>query len=107
MKVSICVACTFVDDNVLSCGKNCYLKALRYQRLDCICISRYVLLMTLAFLISGKALEKHGTELAIGGKLDPIIGRDDEIWRWIHILCTRTKGNHVIVGLGKTSAAEG
>ncbi|XP_057477502.1 chaperone protein ClpB3, mitochondrial-like [Actinidia eriantha] len=60
-----------------------------------------------------QALEKYGndlTELARRGKLDPIIGRDDEIQRCIQILCRRTKSNPVIIGepgVGKTAIAEG
>ncbi|XP_057477539.1 chaperone protein ClpB3, mitochondrial-like [Actinidia eriantha] len=60
-----------------------------------------------------QALEKYGndlTELARHGKLDPVIGRDDEIQRCIQILCRRTKSNPVIVGepgVGKTAIAEG
>lgn len=70
------------------------------------------------FLISdpeGKyqALEKYGidlTESARRGKLDPVIGRDDEVRRCIQILCRRTKNNPVIIGepgVGKTAIAEG
>src|SRR5919206_1869664 len=50
------------------------------------------------------------TELAIQGKLDPVIGRDAEITRVIRILCRRTKNNPVLVGetgVGKTAIAEG
>ncbi|KAL5980358.1 Chaperone protein ClpB3, chloroplastic [Asimina triloba] len=60
-----------------------------------------------------EALEKYGnelTELAKRGKLDPVIGRDDEIRRCIQILCRRTKNNPVIIGepgVGKTAIAEG
>ncbi|KAB1204688.1 Chaperone protein ClpB3, mitochondrial [Morella rubra] len=60
-----------------------------------------------------EALEKYGTdltELARQGKLDPVIGRDDEIRRCIQILCRRTKNNPVIIGepgVGKTAIAEG
>ncbi|GAB2284960.1 Chaperone protein ClpB3, chloroplastic [Dionaea muscipula] len=60
-----------------------------------------------------EALEKYGndlTELARRGKLDPVIGRDDEIRRCIQILCRRTKNNPVIIGepgVGKTAIAEG
>ncbi|XP_010417276.1 PREDICTED: chaperone protein ClpB4, mitochondrial [Camelina sativa] len=59
------------------------------------------------------ALEKYGndlTEMARRGKLDPVIGRDDEIRRCIQILCRRTKNNPVIIGepgVGKTAIAEG
>ncbi|KAI3728076.1 hypothetical protein L6452_16704 [Arctium lappa] len=59
------------------------------------------------------ALEKYGsdlTELARRGKLDPVIGRDDEIRRCIQILSRRTKNNPVIIGepgVGKTAIAEG
>ena len=50
------------------------------------------------------------TELAQQGKLDPVIGRDDEIKRVIQILSRRTKNNPVIIGdagVGKTAIAEG
>lgn len=58
-------------------------------------------------------LDKYGndlTELARRGKLDPVIGRDDEIRRCIQILSRRTKNNPVIIGepgVGKTAIAEG
>jgi ATP-dependent Clp protease ATP-binding subunit ClpB len=60
-----------------------------------------------------KALEKYGrdlTQLARSGKLDPVIGRDDEIRRVIQILSRRTKNNPVLVGdagVGKTAIVEG
>jgi ATP-dependent Clp protease ATP-binding subunit ClpB len=60
-----------------------------------------------------RALEKYGrdlTELARQRKLDPVIGRDDEIRRVIQILSRRTKNNPVLVGdpgVGKTAIAEG
>jgi ATP-dependent Clp protease ATP-binding subunit ClpB len=60
-----------------------------------------------------EALEKFGrdlTELARKGKLDPVIGRDDEIRRTIQILSRRTKNNPVLIGepgVGKTAIAEG
>jgi ATP-dependent Clp protease ATP-binding subunit ClpB len=60
-----------------------------------------------------QALEKYGidlTESAQRGKLDPVIGRDDEVRRCIQILCRRTKNNPVIIGepgVGKTAIAEG
>lgn len=60
-----------------------------------------------------EVLDKYGndlTELARRGKLDPVIGRDDEIRRCIQILCRRTKNNPVIIGepgVGKTAIAEG
>lgn len=50
------------------------------------------------------------TELARKGKLDPVIGRDDEIRRIIQVLSRRTKNNPVIIGdpgVGKTAIAEG
>ncbi|KAK4854573.1 hypothetical protein QYF36_026108 [Acer negundo] len=59
-----------------------------------------------------EALNKYGndlTELARRGKLDPVIGRDDEIRRCIQILSRRTKNNPVIIGepgVGKTAIAE-
>lgn len=60
-----------------------------------------------------KALEKYGrdlTEQARKGKLDPVIGRDDEIRRSIEILSRRTKNNPVLIGepgVGKTAIVEG
>ncbi|NEQ05675.1 MAG: ATP-dependent chaperone ClpB [Moorea sp. SIO4E2] len=60
-----------------------------------------------------QALEKYGrdlTEAAREGKLDPVIGRDDEIRRTIQILSRRTKNNPVLMGepgVGKTAIAEG
>ncbi len=59
------------------------------------------------------ALEKYGrdlTEQARGGKLDPVIGRDEEIRRVIQVLSRRTKNNPVLIGepgVGKTAIAEG
>ncbi len=49
-------------------------------------------------------------ELAIAGKIDPLIGRDDEIERVVQILCRRRKNNPLLVGeagVGKTAIAEG
>ena len=49
-------------------------------------------------------------ELARQGKLDPVIGRDEEIRRTLHILSRRTKNNPILVGepgVGKTAIAEG
>jgi ATP-dependent Clp protease ATP-binding subunit ClpB len=60
-----------------------------------------------------QALEKYGrnlTELAAQGKLDPVIGRDEEIRRVIQVLSRRTKNNPVLIGepgVGKTAIAEG
>ncbi|MFL7793209.1 MAG: ATP-dependent chaperone ClpB [Anaerolineae bacterium] len=60
-----------------------------------------------------QALEKYGrdlTQFARDGKLDPVIGRDDEIRRVMRILSRRTKNNPVLVGdagVGKTAIAEG
>ena len=60
-----------------------------------------------------EALEKYGrdlTKLAGQGKLDPVIGRDDEIRRVIQILSRRTKNNPVLIGepgVGKTAIVEG
>ncbi|WP_196592620.1 ATP-dependent chaperone ClpB [Pectinatus sottacetonis] len=60
-----------------------------------------------------KSLEKYGrdlTEAARRGKLDPVIGRDDEIRRTIEILSRRTKNNPVLIGepgVGKTAIVEG
>ncbi len=58
-------------------------------------------------------LEQYGrdlTQLAAQGKLDPVIGRDDEIRRLVQILSRRTKNNPVLIGepgVGKTAIAEG
>jgi len=60
-----------------------------------------------------EALEKFGrdlTELAAQNKLDPVIGRDEEIRRVIQVLSRRTKNNPVLIGepgVGKTAIAEG
>jgi len=60
-----------------------------------------------------RSLEKYGrdlTELARAGRLDPVIGREEEIKRIMQILTRRTKNNPVIVGdagVGKTALAEG
>lgn len=60
-----------------------------------------------------QALEKYGrdlTELAAQGKLDPVIGRDEEIRRVIQVLSRRTKNNPVLIGepgVGKTAIVEG
>ncbi len=60
-----------------------------------------------------KVLEKYGrdlTALARDGKLDPVIGRDEEIRRVIQVLSRRTKNNPVLIGepgVGKTAIAEG
>jgi ATP-dependent Clp protease ATP-binding subunit ClpB len=62
---------------------------------------------------SYQALEKFGrdlTALAEEGKLDPVIGRDEEIRRVIQVLSRRTKNNPVLIGdpgVGKTAIAEG
>ena len=59
------------------------------------------------------ALKKYArdlTEAARAGKLDPVIGRDDEIRRTIQVLSRRTKNNPVLIGepgVGKTAIAEG
>ncbi|SPQ97871.1 unnamed protein product (mitochondrion) [Plasmodiophora brassicae] len=59
------------------------------------------------------ALEKYGTnvtKLAMDGKLDPVIGRDDEIRRTVQVLCRRTKNNPILLGqpgVGKTAIVEG
>src|ERR687892_470322 len=60
-----------------------------------------------------QALERYGrdlTEVARRGKLDPVIGRDDEIRRVIQVLSRRTKNNPVLIGepgVGKTAIVEG
>jgi ATP-dependent Clp protease ATP-binding subunit ClpB len=62
---------------------------------------------------SYQALEKYGrdlTALAEQGKLDPVIGRDEEIRRTIQVLSRRTKNNPVLIGepgVGKTAIVEG
>jgi ATP-dependent Clp protease ATP-binding subunit ClpB len=62
---------------------------------------------------SYQALEKYGrdlTALAEQGKLDPVIGRDEEVRRVIQVLSRRTKNNPVLIGepgVGKTAIAEG
>jgi len=53
---------------------------------------------------------KNLNEMAQGGKLDPVIGRDEEIRRTLHILTRRSKNNPILVGepgVGKTAIAEG
>lgn len=61
----------------------------------------------------GKALDQFGrdlTRLAAEGKIDPVIGREQEIQRVIQILSRRTKNNPVLIGepgVGKTAVAEG
>ena len=60
-----------------------------------------------------QSLEKYGrdlTALARAGKLDPVIGRDDEIRRVVQVLARRTKNNPVLIGepgVGKTAIVEG
>ena len=60
-----------------------------------------------------QALEKYGrdlTQLASQGKVDPVIGRDDEIRRVVQVLSRRTKNNPVLIGepgVGKTAIVEG
>ena len=60
-----------------------------------------------------QALEKYTrdlTELARTGKLDPVIGRDEEIRRAMQVLSRRTKNNPVLIGepgVGKTAIVEG
>jgi ATP-dependent Clp protease ATP-binding subunit ClpB len=60
-----------------------------------------------------EALQKYGrdlTELAAKGKVDPVIGRDEEIRRVIQVLSRRTKNNPVLIGepgVGKTAIVEG
>ena len=62
---------------------------------------------------SYKSLEKYAknlNDLAQSGKLDPVIGRDDEIRRVLQILTRRTKNNPILIGepgVGKTAIAEG
>ena len=60
-----------------------------------------------------QALEKYGRDLtdeARAGKIDPVIGRDEEIRRVIQVLSRRTKNNPVLIGepgVGKTAIVEG
>ncbi len=60
-----------------------------------------------------EALKKYArdlTELAMSGKLDPVIGRDEEIRRTVQVLARRTKNNPVLIGepgVGKTAIVEG
>ena len=60
-----------------------------------------------------QSLEKYGrdlTKLAAAGKIDPVIGRDEEIRRTIQVLSRRTKNNPVLIGepgVGKTAIVEG
>jgi ATP-dependent Clp protease ATP-binding subunit ClpB len=60
-----------------------------------------------------QALERYGrdlTQMAAAGKLDPVIGRDDEVRRVIQVLSRRTKNNPVLIGdpgVGKTAIVEG
>jgi ATP-dependent Clp protease ATP-binding subunit ClpB len=60
-----------------------------------------------------QALEKYGrnlTDIAKQGKLDPVIGRDDEVRRVVQVLSRRTKNNPVLIGepgVGKTAIVEG
>ncbi|MGB3918486.1 ATP-dependent Clp protease ATP-binding subunit ClpA [Thiothrix litoralis] len=62
---------------------------------------------------NGKPLEKYASnlnEMALEGKIDPLIGRDLEIERTIQVLCRRRKNNPLLVGeagVGKTAIAEG
>ncbi|CBK23677.2 hsp78 [Blastocystis hominis] len=61
----------------------------------------------------GQSLAKYGidlTELAKKGKLDPVIGREEEIRRTLEVLCRRTKNNPALIGdpgVGKTAIVEG
>src|SRR6185295_10801958 len=60
-----------------------------------------------------QALEKYGRDLtaaARAGKIDPVIGRDEEIRRVMQVLARRTKNNPVLIGdpgVGKTAIVEG
>src|SRR5207245_6632426 len=60
-----------------------------------------------------QSLEKYGRDLTLlarSGKLDPVIGRDEEIRRTIQVLLRRTKNNPVLIGepgVGKTAIVEG
>ena len=61
----------------------------------------------------GEALDKYGidlTDLAQKGGLDPVVGRDEEIWRTVQVLSRRRKNNPVLIGepgVGKTAVVEG
>ena len=63
--------------------------------------------------VAGNYLAKYGVNLveqAIAGRLDPVIGRDEEIRRVIRVLCRRTKNNPILIGppgVGKTAIVEG
>jgi ATP-dependent Clp protease ATP-binding subunit ClpB len=63
--------------------------------------------------VSGEALPKYGrdlTEAARAGKMDPVIGRDEEIRRVVQVLSRRQKNNPILIGepgVGKTAIAEG
>ena len=63
--------------------------------------------------VTYQALERYGrdlTKMAAAGKVDPVIGRDEEIRRVIQVLSRRTKNNPVLIGepgVGKTAIAEG
>ena len=60
-----------------------------------------------------QALEKYGidlTRMARDGKLDPVVGRDEEVQRLMEVICRRTKNNPVLIGkpgVGKTAVVEG
>ena len=57
-----------------------------------------------------KRFARDLTEAARDGKLDPVIGRDEEIRRTVQVLSRRTKNNPVLIGepgVGKTAIAEG
>ena len=93
--------------------------------LSCSGVTRKLLIDTIQELRGGQrvtsqnpedtyeALEKYGTnlsQLVREGKVDPVIGRDDEIRRVIQVLSRRTKNNPVLIGepgVGKTAIAEG
>lgn len=85
------------------------------QKIQCTIIIEEFLLHNFGTDAEGKyeALEKYGidlTAMAREGKLDPVVGRDDEIRRCIQILSRRTKNNPVLIGepgVGKTAISEG
>jgi ATP-dependent Clp protease ATP-binding subunit ClpA len=59
-------------------------------------------------LLQGEALKKYGldlTEKAAQGKLDPVIGRDEEVRRALQVLSRRTKNNPVLIGYACMSPA--
>ena len=92
----------------------------KQHRMDKLKIKAAIDTIKKARISNGRAMEeststlqrfaKDLTKLAFDNKIDPVIGRDDEIRRAIQILCRRTKNNPVLIGepgVGKTAIAEG